>query len=154
MPNTGFKLIKFSAKKLNAITIDFDMKVSLNRTYESLFIHVVTYRQFSSNEYRRFLFDLWENICGTAEVGDRNMFSKVLKRVISGDSNIFRECPYTPGIYFITMKRMPINRLNFGQILPSGRYRFELTVTDSFNVTNLVLYKLYVSISDRRIEQF
>lgn len=72
------------------------------------------------------------------------MFLKAMRRMIGGNNNVFRECPYTPGSYFVTIKRMAIDSLNFGQILPSGRYSFEFTLTDGFNVTNLIFFKPYI----------
>ena len=133
--------------------IDLEVEISLNRSYGSPFLHLVAYRQFSSNVYRKFQFDLWEDVCNVNRA-DGNVFLKILKGKMSGYNNVFQDCPYTPGIYFIRMKRMLINTLNFGQILPSGRYRVEFTITENFKGTDLFIFKLFVSISDLRIEKF
>lgn len=154
MPNSGIKINKFKAKKMNHTVIDLEIDVTVNGTYRSPFLHFLAYRQFSSNEYRKFLFDMWEDFRKVAGGGDGNVMLKIIKRMVEGNNNVFRECPYTPGNYFIRLKRWPIDTLNFGQLLPSGRYRFELLVANRFKGDILIIYKLYVNISDQRIEQF
>lgn len=119
-----------------------------------MFVHIVAYRQFSSKEYRKFLVDQWEDICKVAEGGNGNILLNILKGKMSRYTNIFRHCPYTPGNYYITLKRMPMDGINFGHILPSGRYRVEFSVAKDFQGTILLLGKVFISISDRRVEQF
>lgn len=154
MPNNGWKRVKFVAKNLSPTMADFELELLLNRTYPSIFVHSVTYRQFSSNEYRKFLLDVWEDMCEVSEKAVGNVFLKVIERILSGNTNMFRKCPFVPGKYFIRMRRMPMDKLNFGQILPSGRYRCDLTLADGYQGNSLIMFKVYLSISDRRTEQF
>lgn len=154
MPNTGLKKIKFVAKKSSPTVMTLDWELSLNRTYESLFVHIVAYRQFSNNEYRKFLVDVWEDICKAVKGGTGNLLTRIVMEKTRDYTNVVRPCPYTPGIYYTKMKNMQMDTMNFGQILPSGRYRVEGNLTSGFKGTVLLTAKAYYAVSDRRVEQF
>lgn len=134
--------------------MDLDVEVSANQTYHTPFVHLVAYHQFSSNEYRKFFLDAWEDICKLTDGVEGNVVLKMFKDKLSGHNNVFRQCPYPPGNYYVNMPHKFDKTFNFGQILPAGRYRLEFFVAHGYKATVLMTVKLYFSVSDQRIEKF
>lgn len=69
-------------------------------------------------------------------------------------SNMNHPCPYS-GSAWIDVKRIPLNRLIMLEpLMPSGRYRVDINVTNGYKEQALAMTRLFFGISDTRIEQF
>lgn len=154
MPNYGLRIVKNKIKRVNNTTLTVDLIGASNRTFPSLFIHWVFYRQFSSNVYRKFIIDTWEDLCKAFKGGEGNPLTKLFINIIGRYSNFFQPCPYPPGTYYLKIDNMRSEMFNFGQLFPSGRFRMEFNITDSYQGRDLLIIKLYFSNSDLRVEQF
>lgn len=140
-------MIKNKFKKLNYTTANVEVVVSLNRTYHSIFVHGVVYRQFSSNVYRRGAWDLWQDVCKLMDGDDLISLARMARDRVLPYTNGIRRCPYPPGIYYGRVNGLRSEMLNFGYLLPSGRFRAEANMTDGYKGTVLATVKLYFSIS-------
>lgn len=147
-------IVKCVGKSISRTRVRGDVLLTLNRTIYSVFAHFVAYYQFSSNEYRPYLFNLWEDVCATLGGDNGNIISNILFEKARNYTNFNHPCPYMPGQYFAKVDNISVNILNFGQLLPAGRYRVELNVTEGYKGLLLGMSKLYFSISDRRVTQF
>lgn len=153
MPNSGWKVIKHVFKKINQSDVNVDLVMSLNRTYETIFLHLVTYVQSSSNAYRKGL-EFWEDVCKISGGDNINVLIRVITGTLLPYTNFIRRCPYPPGLYHYKLKSLRSDMFNFGQLLPAGRFRLEINFTDRYDGKVIGTNKLYFSISDHRIEQF
>lgn len=153
-PKSGFSINKCVLKSISRDRISADGQGTLNRTMTSLFLHFEVFYKFSNNEYRRFMFDLWQDICAFFGGSKGNpLLERNLPKFLPF-TNVNHSCPYQPGLYFIKFSNISANAFAPMQFLPSGRYRLHLSVYDSFKGTRMGTLKVYASISDHRIEQF
>lgn len=130
------------------------MEATFNRTIKSFFIHANLFYQFSSNEYRPLLFNLWEDFCGYMNGDELNRFLSIFLPRYMKNTNFNHTCPYKPGVYQIKFDNISFNALDFIKMIPAGRYRFELSYHVGFNGPSFGKHKIFYSVSDHRVERF
>lgn len=130
------------------------MEATFNRTLESIFVHSSIFHQFSNNEYRPFLLNVWEDFCGYMRGDKRNMYLNLLAPLFMKNINFNHTCPYHPGMYLVKFDNVSVSDLDTIKIIPAGRYRLELSYHIGFKGPFLLTHKIYYSVSDHRIELF
>lgn len=66
-------------------------------------------------------------------------------------TNMYHSCPYV-GKILMKADNMSIHEFAIPQIVPAGRYRIDLNITEGYFGKTLVDAKIYGSISDHRVE--
>lgn len=86
--------------------------------------------------------------------GSEAYFLKWTAQHVKNFSNLNHKCPYF-GSTWINIERIAVNKLiMMEQLMPSGRYRVDLNVTEGIHQDAFITTKFYFGISDNRIEQF
>lgn len=142
------------AKLISRDVIRADVQATLNHTVSSVFVQCTVYYKFSNNEYRQFAVNVVEDFCGYMKGDIGNVIiSRIFPDFIQF-TNVNHTCPYTAGHYFIKVSNLSVNSVAPLMIIPSGRYRLEISVYDGFKGPQLGKVHLYGSISDSRVEKF
>lgn len=142
----------------NKIGVHVDAEILFNRTVKSTFIHYAVYYQHSTNEYRPFLVNGWEDFCGYLngddwKNGGKNVLISFIYRTLRNYTNV-RSCPIQPKTYYFKMDNVSVNVFNYDQLVPAGRYRIEIDVHDGYKGKQFATLKVYGSVSDHRVEKF
>ncbi len=105
---------------------------------------------YKYNTYQRIGGEIRENMCDWLS-GKHNFFvlNWILRR-ISKYTNMNHPCPLNGHVYF-KVDNISVNTFAFPQIIPSGRYRVDVTMLES-NQKILYDMSIYFSVSDHRIE--
>lgn len=132
-----------------------ELEGTLNRTITSMFLHYVVYYQWSSNEFRQFPINRWEDFCGfmDGDVTNNVIINRVYPR-FKPYSNVNHTCPLRPGFYFYRMYNFTVSTLGPLALVPSGRYRLEISFHEEYKSPLLIKLNVVASISDHRIEVF
>lgn len=145
-------------KRISRTNARFQFQANLTERVNSAWGHVVVYKQYSSNVWRKFVIDLWENLCGwfngTAKSWVLDVSLRFVLRHSNTKTNINRTCPLHVGYYYIKNDNMSLDIFKTEQLLPSGRYRADISGHKTKNSPWLVRATLYVSVSDHRVEVF
>ncbi len=149
----GATFIKCVAKSISRDHVRVDVQANFNRTIKSIFIQYVLYYQWSTNEFKQFI-NVVEDFCGYMKGNKGNILISRIWPDLLPFSNLNHTCPYTPGNYFMTISNLSINSLAPSILVPSGRYRLELSGSDGYNGPIFIKGIIYGSISDHRIEIF
>lgn len=115
--------------------------------------HIVfNYRYFV---YKKFPIDLWEELCGWLNKTRMSWFLDLSLAnsmdYIEHDGN--KKCPIF-GNYSIKMKNVSWETFPMPQMIPSGRYRLDVNVTEANRKNVIVQSMVYFSVSDNRVDQF
>lgn len=134
--------------------IRVDVELTLHRRITSAFVHYTLYKQYSTNEYRKYLIDGWEDYCGYMNGDKKNLVLSRVYPVFGKYTNINHTCPYEPGFYFGKVYNLSVNSVAPIMLVPSGRYRLEITAHEVFKGPMMAKVKLFGSISEHRVEVF
>lgn len=120
------------------------------------------YKNYSHRQWNFSIFlfvkvDLWEDGCAWLDGSGKSWFLDFTMRKALGyiDTNMYHKCPFEGKIYLKT-NSIALNTFTIvEQLFPSGRYMVEITFYEHRNDSQwFAKVKLYLEISDRRIEQF
>lgn len=155
MPNNSLASInKCVAKLVSRDRIRVDFEATLHRTIKTAFIHYTVFYKFSTNEYRQFAIDGWEDYCGYMDGDKKNLLIGRIYPDFIEYTNVNHTCPYRPGFYFIKIHNLSINSIAPLMLVPSGRYRLDISAHEGFKGPILGKVKLFGSVSDHRVEVF
>lgn len=154
IPNSILSVKRCVAKSLSRDRIHVDGLGVVSRTINTTFIHVSVYYQFSNNEYRPFLINKWEDLCGYFRGEMGNFLIAFIYPVIRDYTNIGHTCPIKADSYYFKIKNESINMFNYDQLVPAGRYRIDIDAHEGFEGKQFLKIKIYGSVSDHRIERF
>lgn len=134
----------------------FNFHFNLTRPVNDLWMHFVVYYKFNGLVYQKFPIDLWENFCEwqasrlTGRPTAMYMLDWTLGKVVH-KSNLNHPCPLV-GYYVVQSKNTSMDTFIVEPLLPSGRYRLDVYVTENDRVP-VCEGHLYFSISDYRLEK-
>lgn len=131
-----------------------DISGTFNRTIKTVFIHYDVFYQFSTNEWRRFLLEVWEDFCAYMAGDKRNILLGTIHPLYAKHTNVNHTCPYYPGTYFVKINNVSVNAFAPLQFVPAGRYRVVLNMHEGYKGRLLGISTIYGSVSDHRIERF
>lgn len=150
--NGSLASVKCIVKRISRDNIKLNIAINLTAPVKDVWIHGVFYYKYT--QYQKFPIDLWENLCGWLDGTDKSHFLEWTTRKILKYSNLNHSCPYD-GNVFVRADSYPMqNLLSFESILPSGRFRVEINLTEGYRKRVFFASKLFFAISDNRIEQF
>lgn len=142
------------AKSISRGQIRADVQGTSNRTVKSAFVHYTVYYQFSTNEYRQFAINGVEDFCGYMKGDKGNLIISRIYPDFIRFTNVNHTCPYAPGNYFFKISNLTVNDIAPLMLVPSGRYRLEISAHDGFKGPMFGKVHLWGSVSDHRVEQF
>lgn len=129
--------------------LKIDAWMNISKSIDNVWIHAVPYYRY--NTYHRIANELWEKPCDwLAGTTKSYIMDWTVGRMLKY-TNLNHTCPYVGRMYFkvanISMSNFPIP-----PIMPSGRYRVDVELTESDRKNVLASAQFYSSISDHRIE--
>ncbi|KAG4065871.1 hypothetical protein HA402_012549 [Bradysia odoriphaga] len=152
-PNASITNKKCKVNLISRENLRADIIFEIKRKFTTMFWHYVVYYQFSSNEYRPFLINVWDDFCSFME-GRNNIIIGKLIDVFREFTNLNHTCPYEKGSYFIRFNNFSVSTFNPNQFVPAGKYRLDVVVHEIFEGPPMVKLRLFGSISDHRTEIF
>lgn len=146
-PNTSFSVTKCKVKLLRHDRLFVDVEGSIHHTITSAFVHFRVFYKFSSNEYRPLLFDVWEDFCAYMNGAKNNIIFNRWYPKFRQYISFNHSCPYHPGMLLVKMSNVSLDIFTPIQFVPSGRYRIDVSVHDSYKGTCVFMLKVYAGIS-------
>lgn len=89
-------------------------------------------------------------MCGFLDGSARSYALNTFMRNIGEYSNL-KKCP-VKGYVYMKVDKIPFNNFIFEPLLPSGRYRVDFNLTEGNRDKVLIMFKMYIAVSDYRIE--
>lgn len=123
------------------------MWVNLTVPVEGVWVRTKAYYKYTSWHK---MADFWTNICGWLSGKDKAFNLDWLKPLLVY-SNFNQSCPWSGNMTFIA-NNISAQPFAFPQIVPSGRYRIELDLTENVQGPSAFDMIIYGSVSDHRIE--
>lgn len=116
-------------------------------------VHTVFYFRYFT--YKKFPIDLWEELCSWRNGTKRSYIldwtlGKSLQ-FVKHDGDLL--CPLF-GNYSLNIDSISQDYFAIPPMVPSGRYRMDLNVTEADRNNVIVASKLFFAVSDHRVEQF
>ena len=127
-----------------------DITLELIQEIREISVHFELYYRFAT--YRKFMIDIWEDMCGYLESHDsaKVRVMNLIFKNIHNLTNVHHACPYN-GTVFIRSERYSFENFAFEPLLPSGRYRIDLNYTNDKRELSYVSVQTFVSVSDYRL---
>lgn len=136
-------------RRVSHDNLKIDIEGNLSRPLHKIKTHTVFYYKY--NTYQKFAIDLREDMCKWLAKKDKSYLLDWTLKKVQQYSNVNHPCPYNETIY-VKNNNLSISNIPFEPLLPSGRYRIDINLTDQFDET-IFSGKLFGSVSDHRIEQ-
>lgn len=135
----------------NRIAVNIDIMV--NEPLDDVYVHTVFY--FKYTVFRKFPIDLWENLCEILDPKKGSFylsysFSKHLYSAIQHNGPL--KCPLM-GSYAVKLTNVSMDLFDLPSLIPAGQYRIDANVTEKNRNNVLMIFSLFASVSDNRIEQ-
>lgn len=154
LQNQGDSLasINCEMKRISRDNFKIDILINLTQPVKDVWIHGVAY--FKYIHYQKFPVDLWEDLCGWLAGKSKSYLLDWGVKKLLKYSNLNHNCPYENAVYVknnnITLKDIHA----FEVFLPSGRFRLDVNLTEGYRGKVFFMMKMYITISDHRVEQF
>lgn len=123
---------------------------NLTRPLHGILAHITVYYKYKT--YQRWAVDVWEDICGHLSGTKSSYLMLFTVNKVLNYTNINHPCPYEGNVY-IKVNNISIDAFPFEPLVPSGRYRVDVDLTEGKKDNVIVMVSLYVEVSDHRIEQ-
>lgn len=124
----------------------------MRRDLNNIWMHFNMYHRYTT--WQKFLIDRWENLCDYLNGKRIAPVIEVLFKIFQKNSNINHTCPYREIEIILaqTIDRMILDDYLIAlPLLPSGDYRFELSIAEGKGENSIMLWKMYFTISDIRV---
>lgn len=131
----------------------FNAYGNLTKPIYDAWAHIVGYYRFNSITYQRFAVDLWGNICDVLSRRRKSLVYDLTLAKILPYTNLNHSCPYD-GHVFVKVDNISASLFQLEHLIPSGRYRIDVTMTDGTKTHDMIKGSLYLSVSDSRVERF
>lgn len=116
------------------------------------YFHFEGYRKY--NYYQKYGGQHWEDVCGWLAGKEKAFILDWTLKKVMNYTNINHPCPLE-GYIYLKYKNISVDHFPFEQLMPSGRYRLDVNLTESKKENNFIaMLRLYMSVSDLRIEQY
>ena len=146
-----FSYFKCEIKQVSRRYLRYNIEGNLTRPLRSVHVHTVAYYRY--NTYVKWAIDLWEDVCGWLSGTKHSYFMDwTLKRLLNY-SNINHPCPLQ-GNMFIKVDNISVDKFQMQQFIPSGRYRWDVNLTETYKGNVIFMAKLFMAVSDHRVEKF
>ncbi|XP_037024080.1 uncharacterized protein LOC119065978 [Bradysia coprophila] len=122
---------------------------NLTEPVTGLWLRAAAYYKYAT--YQRISTEIWENLCDWIDGKRSSFFMDFLKSHILQYSNFNHSCPYS-GFVFGKADNVSAQEFAFPEIMPAGRYRVDINVTEGGRKSLLLGATVYFSVSDHRIE--
>lgn len=130
-----------------------DMRVNLSKPVKDIWVHVEPYYKYQT--YVRIAGYIWENPCDWMSGKTKSIFLDwtlgLALKLPNIHTNINHTCPFS-GYNYFKFDNISVQQFAFPQLVPSGRYRLNVNLTESDRSKVLGGCVLYVSVSDHRVE--
>lgn len=136
-------------KYIDRNNIEGYIAVNLTKSIKTLWIHGVIYYKY--NTYQKIATEYWDDYCAWKN-GQLSFVLDYLKPLIDTYSNLNHSCPFSAGLFFTKFGNISLQKFIIPQIIPAGRYRLEINITEDKSEIPLLGMSVYGSISDHRIE--
>ena len=151
-PETNiFSYFKCEIKHVSRRHLRIHLELNLTRPLRGVHVHSVAYYKY--NTYQRWAINLWEDVCGWLNGTKRSYFMDFTVKKVLNYSNFNHPCPYE-GNMFLKVKNISEDNFPFEHLVPSGRYRLDVNLTEENKEKVIVMLQLFASVSDHRIEQY
>lgn len=117
-----------------------------------MWVHTVFYYKYAYT-YQKYAIDLWENMCDWLGKKTKSYLLDWTIGRAQRYTNINHSCPYE-GVVYLKADNISIKQFPIEPLLPSGRYRMDINITEGNRKTSIFVGKVFFSISDHRIEQY
>lgn len=142
--------IKCDVKHISQRNLKIFLVFNLKRPVREAYVHTVTYYKY--NTYQKYPIDLREDICGWLNGKSKSyLLDWTVKRVMNYTN--LHPCPLD-GEISIKVNNISLDKFPFEPLLPSGRYRLDINVTEGNENNVIFMIKIFLSVSDHRIEQY
>lgn len=123
--------------------------MDLRQPLTAAWFHGVIYYKYYT--YQRIATEYWDDACAWIAGKRTSYILDYMKPLISSYSNFNHTCPYT-GLVIAKADNISVQRFVIPQIVPAGRYKVEVNITEGDRKTSVVGLTMFFSISDHRIE--
>lgn len=143
------------ADRIGTDRMSFFLEVKIHKPVTELMVHFVVYKR--EVLYQKYAVDVWQNICDWLGTKKRSFFmdwtlGRIMK-YIKYDGKY--ECPLLAGSLTVRYTNLSLNEhFPLVPLLPSGRYRFDATITEGNRSIIFAHTEYYITLSDHRIEQY
>lgn len=157
-PESGILSSAFcDMKRISRKNHYMNFQVNVSKPVYSLWSHIVLYKQFSANVYRPFLVSLREDICGWLNGTAKNhLFDFAVAPMFkhaNTKTNMNHKCPFV-GFHYIKNDNFSLDILVLEQLMPSGRFRADISFSSARQSPWIARGSIHFSISDVRVEVF
>lgn len=90
-----------------------------------------SFYKFSNNEYRPMLFKVKDDYCSARPGLASLKLVNVLTKMWGNRTNMFQQCPYLPGEYYV--KDFNFDASHLPSVIPAGRYLITSFVRTAFS---------------------
>lgn len=154
-PNGPYKNTTCQVKKVGWRNLKVNIAAYLTRPITDIQVNTVMYYKYS--KYQRFPVNIWENICdalsGKSESHSFNWMFKPILQYPNTTTNWGHLCPFD-GFVYLRAPNIPLDILPFIPLVPSGQYMFDLGFYEANRTKYLGTFKMFVAISDHRVEKY
>lgn len=148
-PGTKITFFKCLIKYIDRKHLKIDVRVNASEPVEDIWVRGRIYYKY--NTYQRFGGEIWTNVCDWLAGKARYFVMDWIVREMLKYTNLNHTCPYEDHVYF-KVNNISVATFAFPQIVPSGRYRVDMIMTESDQKKILMNASIYFSVSDHRIE--
>lgn len=129
------KSVQCLTKHISMNNLKIDIAAYATRPINSIWVHAALFYKYNGIVYNKFPIDVWENVCEFLEGKRENklFLNWMLARVLPY-TNYNHTCPYSS--FTIKAENISLDKtFSFDkEILPSGRYRFDVSFTEKDRV--------------------
>lgn len=140
-------------KRIDRNNIKIDGLATLSKPVDDVWFHAVGYYKY--NTYTKIATELWENGCDLIRnfiAGKKFLFFPTyLIPFVTNYTNVNHECPFS-GQMWIRANNLSIQFFALPQIVPAGRYRLDISITEGNREKVLGRAQIYGGVSDHRVE--
>lgn len=141
--------VKCDVKLVARRTLKFDIVGNLTRPLRRAWLHAVAYYRYTN--YQKYALDLWEDLCGWLDGKKKSYILDWTVKRVQDYTNVNHPCPIE-GHVFVKTDNISLDKFTTEPLLPSGRYRLDVNFTEGKKGNVLLMAKMFVSVSDHRVE--
>lgn len=152
MPTDYISALGCDIKYISHTHLKVHIWANITKPMSDGWVHIVGYYKFNTISYQRFGAELWVDPCAWLRGKSKHsfVFDWTIGRVLQY-SNLNHPCPYEGHIY-VKFNNLSTSNFPVEPLIPSGKYRIDVNVTNPTRKTVFATGSIYLSVSDRRVE--
>lgn len=123
----------------------FFISTTLKRPVNNMWLHGVFYYKYKY--FQKFPIDLWENVCGWLNKNSKSYLLDWSLAFFKNYTNLNHSCPYEGDMLIRADSYQFGHLVNFGNYLPSGRFRMDVNLTEGRSKPAMVGTQIIFSIN-------